>query len=477
MCVAFGLVLVFVIPPFQVPDEQFHFYRAYQLSEGRWKSQSIDYETGDFLPGSLSQLAFTLMNGISANLNGRLTKERWAEGAQISLNEDERKFTAFTNPALYFPAGYVASASFIFAGRIFGLHPLALLYLGRLGNFLLASILILSALKVCPKLSWLIIAWMMIPTHAFLRSSLSPDGILNASVALYLSAILDIANDKSHLKRRWSAFTILVLGIFISVFKQVYFPIIFSLLAVSRNKFFSKTFILSLFAGILLCSGLANYWWSQVCKSIYNSMIIGNDASAQMTFVLHHPIEVATIISRNIVQFWPDYLRTMIGVVGWLDAYLPHTFVILYALFLAFICFTSEAGAELLSARKKMYVFLIFAWAVFAVALGIYITGMPWSAHSLWPSGPIFLACNSFVDDFNLMASLRGKNTFSYPSLCSPHFFRRINFVTSSDNLFSILLSLSRLNNIPSIYPHISWYRRLLANPLLRHYSGGVFHA
>lgn len=34
----FGIVLVFINPPFQIPDSGTHFFRAYQISEGYFRS-------------------------------------------------------------------------------------------------------------------------------------------------------------------------------------------------------------------------------------------------------------------------------------------------------------------------------------------------------------------------------------------------------------------------------------------------------
>lgn len=75
-------------PPFQVPDEQFHFYRAYQISESTLISTKNGYETGDYLPSSLPRTAFNFMNGISSNLEGRIGFTAWTDAFKISLDPE-----------------------------------------------------------------------------------------------------------------------------------------------------------------------------------------------------------------------------------------------------------------------------------------------------------------------------------------------------------------------------------------------------
>ena len=52
----FGLLVIFITPPFQVPDEINHFYRAWQLSEGQFLPVKNDARVGGFIPKSVDSL-------------------------------------------------------------------------------------------------------------------------------------------------------------------------------------------------------------------------------------------------------------------------------------------------------------------------------------------------------------------------------------------------------------------------------------
>src|SRR5262245_30627395 len=55
----FGLVFAFGLPPCQAPDEVSHFYRAYQVSEGRLFPVMVGEWGGGDLPANIVQVAST----------------------------------------------------------------------------------------------------------------------------------------------------------------------------------------------------------------------------------------------------------------------------------------------------------------------------------------------------------------------------------------------------------------------------------
>ena len=48
----FGILYVFILPPFQSVDEGMHFFRTYQISEGHMREKKIDGKVGDEIPSS-----------------------------------------------------------------------------------------------------------------------------------------------------------------------------------------------------------------------------------------------------------------------------------------------------------------------------------------------------------------------------------------------------------------------------------------
>ena len=54
--VFFGLAMIFITPPFQVPDEINHWYRAYQISTGQLLAEMQDNRLGGHLPNGVIEI-------------------------------------------------------------------------------------------------------------------------------------------------------------------------------------------------------------------------------------------------------------------------------------------------------------------------------------------------------------------------------------------------------------------------------------
>jgi len=122
-----GIAIVFVNGPFQSPDEAKHFFRAYQISEGRFFSERINDKAGGRLPAALPD-AVAPFQKISFNSATKIQRESMASTLQGLLNERERIFIVFPNTALNFPLCYLPQATGIYTARLSGLSPLKMMH-------------------------------------------------------------------------------------------------------------------------------------------------------------------------------------------------------------------------------------------------------------------------------------------------------------------------------------------------------------
>ena len=56
-----GLAFCVITPPFQVPDEVVHFYRAYQISEGHLIARPVKGGYGNLVPQKHAQTSYRLI--------------------------------------------------------------------------------------------------------------------------------------------------------------------------------------------------------------------------------------------------------------------------------------------------------------------------------------------------------------------------------------------------------------------------------
>jgi hypothetical protein len=196
------LALTFLTPPFQVPDEPQHFFRAYQISEfslrsggapGRAAGQGVG--AGATLPASLPELVEHFMGSraVLAPRPVRPTKLRATWAAAVPLDPGRRVFVDFSNTAFYTPLPYLPQAIAIAIGRWAGLGPLGLLYAARLLNGLIAVGITAVSLRLLPfgRLAACVAA--LLPMVHYEFASAAPDAALIASSFLFTALSLRAA--------------------------------------------------------------------------------------------------------------------------------------------------------------------------------------------------------------------------------------------------------------------------------------------
>ena len=111
-----GVIMIFIVPPFQVPDEPAHFYRAYQVSELEFVSKVHNNKLGGELPSSLRQFQILMKTSQNDKYNNQINKLKSA--LQIELNHNKKSFLSFPNTSLYSLIPYIPQAIGISAGKI-----------------------------------------------------------------------------------------------------------------------------------------------------------------------------------------------------------------------------------------------------------------------------------------------------------------------------------------------------------------------
>jgi len=131
--IVWGIINVFLTPPFQVQDEPAHFFRAFQISEGKLFPKSYSISLGEYLPLSLNKFE-DVWAKVVVEKKGKTSFSDFRDAMKIPLKVHQTKFFSFHNTALYSPVTHLPQASGIFIGRFMGLPVLVIFYLGRIFN-------------------------------------------------------------------------------------------------------------------------------------------------------------------------------------------------------------------------------------------------------------------------------------------------------------------------------------------------------
>jgi uncharacterized membrane protein len=382
-----SLPLVFLTPPFQVPDEPQHFYRAYELSEFRIRAEVQNGVAGATLPDSLPRLVESSVNTLDG-LHYPPTPapiSRTFKLASIPLDSSTRRFIPFPGSAFYSPLPYIPQVLGIALGRMVGLGPLYLLYLGRLFNCLAALGLLGLSVMSMPIAEELVIVVGLLPMSLCLYASLSPDAAIIGCAMVFTSLSLSAST-----RENWRTWELVIAAAVAAVFcsvKPVYIPLL--LMGVIPGLFRSGKAARCIRShAILLTVALgATSGWLLIAKSTMTSPLGGGHPSIQMNLVMHHPSLLihAVVHSLGIGDILRLYFQT-IGQFGWLTVPIQPHFV--YVLPLASFLFawmgiraTAERSVVMglwhLALASASAILVMIAMYLMSAAVGLdHVTGV-----------------------------------------------------------------------------------------------------
>jgi len=368
----FGLVLVFLTPPFQVPDEPAHFFRAYQVSNLTFVSQpfQLNSETryGSQLPESLTAADTLFIGNVAGHAENRFPLHLFRLGIDQQLQPQKTQQTLVEASAIYSPIVYVPQAIGITIGKLFSAPPLVMIWLGRIMNLAFWILIMYVALRLLPFAKWAMVILILNPVAIFLSASLSPD-VTNISFAfLFVSLILATFNSKVLISKRMMFALLGVLAV-LSLSKPVNLVFALLLFAIPWKRFATKwKFIRFCIIGILL-SGFLFVFWNYQVKDILVAAVksqsggVAISDQAQLLYILHTPLSYLHVVFNNYVLAVPGtsgdaVLGTFFGVFGWLDTSIPLWTIMVYLLTL-FLALLYQMGRGITLTRTQKLFFVI----------------------------------------------------------------------------------------------------------------------
>jgi uncharacterized membrane protein len=314
-----SIPLVLLTPPFQVPDEVQHFYRAYELSEFRIRAEVQNGVAGATLPDSLPQLVTSSVYTSDGILYPATPAPitRTLKLASIPLDSSRRRFVAFPGSAFYSPLPYLPQVLGIAIGRVIGLGPLYLLYLGRLFNCLAALGLVGLAVNSMPFAEELVILVGLLPMSLFLYASISPDSAVIACALVFTALSLSAST-----RGNWNKWDLVMAAAVASVFcsvKPVYAPILLAGIVPGLFQPGKAARVIRSHAILLAVALGVTAGWLLFARSTMTPLLGGGHPSVQTNLVLHHPMLLihAVVNSLGIKDVLIQYFQT-VGVFGWL---------------------------------------------------------------------------------------------------------------------------------------------------------------
>ncbi len=313
----FGIIMLFLTPKFQVPDEPAHFERAREVSVG------------------------ILYNN----------PKQPASGYQ------------FHGASGYSPLLYLSSAAGVKLGSFAGEN--VSFYAGRLANLLIWIIMIAFAINITPVFKWMFVFCALLPMSLFEGMSYSADSFNNAFAFLFFAYLFKLIFEKNDLQAK-ELIVLTGMSILSAFTKGGIYPIfLYAFLPMKKHKYLFSIFCL------ILAFSLMTYW-SSINYTFINPAA---DAPYNKYLLLHQPSDFLLKYARAIFYNLSYYIKGCIGILGWLSYYF-HNIVYLFTGLVFLSLFFVFPEPKIKNSFRLWAIFIIFLYTTILHLL-IYITWTP----------------------------------------------------------------------------------------------------
>lgn len=381
-----GLLLLFLTPLFQAPDEFNHFYKAWQVSEGTFSGLKHDGRVGGFVPAGVTQLGASFSN-LRFDPQAKTDFSTISSKAAIPLQADHPVFADFPNTALYSPVVYMPQAATIFVLRQFDTPPLYIYYAARLVTFFCWIALVFFALRMLPAYQWLFAIAALLPQSLFTNCSLSADAMTNG-IAFYLIAWL-LHRAYVAPAFTWKNVAVLCgLAFLIASAKMVYTPLLLLVFLIPKTKAGTAGKYYLQTGAVFLTGAITLMLWTYTAGRVYTPFSAYNpahnagidliphaDMHLQLQYLGQDPAAVFEVFFLSLYKNAQSFSTSYIGNLGWLDTPLPWWFVLAAWGVLIAVIFSSTQ--RIVFSRRQLL--LLLAAAVGAMFLLVFSQYLSWS--------------------------------------------------------------------------------------------------
>lgn len=341
---ALGIAFLAITPPFKVPDERAHFWRAEAIAAGHLIPNGGGRPDSANIPQGLKTLVWV----IEGNRDFRTAYAIPLE----PIKEPRIEFPAWYTPLPYVPQAIAAAVC-----RLLNVRPLITFYAGRLATLAAALALIAAAMRVAPALSSIIGAVALLPMTIFLFASWSADAMTIALSILLTAMLLSDRNVPL------PALTGVTLAL--ALCKPAYFLIPAMIFLASKSWIAIGSVIGADIAGTVASFGYARMAYYRQRPGL------PVDAAAQLRCMAADPMRFARAGLHDALAHGASYVEEMIGRLGSMDVKLPVAVIVVELLLLIVVAAGSGIG---LSAGRRTLAMVIVILTAAGIVLSQVLT-------------------------------------------------------------------------------------------------------
>lgn len=370
--VIFGILFLFNIPPFQIPDERSHFAKAYSLSDGNL------FGTEVLLPGSIREL-LNVVSELYFHEEEHINKSDITQFMSVPLHSLPPVLQTFPATSVYSPFPYLFSIIAIILGKLISPPVLIFFYLGRIFNLLASLTIGFFTLRITPVYKWTITLLLLSPLALSQSASYSADSLTNAFSFFFTATCLNFAFNDSQTLSQKQLISLAIMSVATTLTKAPYAFLVGLVWIIPTEKFGNikkKTgfFLLLVSAAIIIF-----IFSSRINRDYYNSQLPFPDVNSnqQLLYILAHPFRYFKIIIRTMYEKRIFIYQSYVGILGWLDTYLPSIIYFSYLPFMFLCALCDHDNKFKFYLWQKIVIGVVGLGTVLVIITGQYVTWTP----------------------------------------------------------------------------------------------------
>ena len=365
-----GICYLGLSPLFSGSDEHNHYYRIYEISEGRLQTPTKNGKVGSKLPNSLKKIFIE-----SGANNTKVKYSKIKKMNKIKLDkEDVSQYgndwnDTYNNTALYSPITYLPHIIGFLIGKLFKFNPYILGMLGRLFNLICYLALGYFSLKLIPRFKLFYLLILLSPNMLQCATTLSADAFTNIIFLLLVAYILHINLNVKETTIK-DKLVIGILSVTIALCKIVYLPIVL-LIFINSNKKIKKEKILYNSIIFVVCV-IVGLLWIKSTGSIFD---IAYDKSAiQKQYIIHNLFSYFIVVIRTFITKGAEYIECLfVGTTMYhSQLIIPSLISFIYVAIVALAMLTEKNSKKIGNITRLLLIMISLAIAGLA-ATAIYV--------------------------------------------------------------------------------------------------------
>lgn len=366
----FGLFACFLLPVSGGYDEETHLMRV-------WEMSALEFIPNDVLGKDLPFPAVYWEMSYRRDVIVRAVEPGfWEKFSGLSLDALDYVYQGVETRSVYSPPLLLPQAFVMrYLGRSLQWPALTVFYILRVTGLLSFLFLVWLSVRIIPFGKWILAILATSPVAILQAATISADAISNGIAFLFIAGTLAIVQKSEIRKKEWGLLAFLFLILFwgkINIAPLAALPF----LILRPSQFKSRYAYMALFALAISLFLLEEIGWSAVAYSRLTTAPENTDPVGQIGFILAHPIEFISLLSRHILFSSFENLQDWIAIYGF--AYWPVPTLTYYLFVLAVVAslFVTNNDSQP-DQRTRWGLFITFVLAYLATIISLYITFTP----------------------------------------------------------------------------------------------------